>query len=517
MVSGTILVTGAIIALASRVSAHASIFTPSMWGFNKTDVFRPQDPLINCTFDQWWFHGHLGYPPHPGDIEQLPVGGTHNFEISCDKDATSYWPSGPGGNQIDPNDPDNPCPGRPSTAIHANNISDVAGCGLAVAYKSDVSEVTPEDFVIFSINQTCVWYRNTTFEIPAMMPKCPDDKCICAWFWTHYEDSGSEQMYMTGFQCNMKGANSTDPLPPPQLPRRCGQDPIWGTPADPSNCTHGPKSPMYWYQAEGNNMFEDTYHAPVYNPLYGFNDGAQIDIFWPNGDPSNQTYNTSSSIPSNANSSSVLSSTPLAGDLPVSSSSSPAPLPSSSSYPPASSPLPSTTPAYSADPELTLPSSSSSSYPPAGNMDPSDTLPTSSTDSYLPQSYQPSQSPSSSPSPLAGNVSPSDTQPTPSTDSYLPQSYQPSQSPSSSPSPTHTNDPEHQSQPSSGSKKKCAHRQKPSGVYSPSPSESPAQDHTSAPPANAHAPPGRRISSHEDKLARRVWGHRHRGADKHNA
>jgi hypothetical protein len=73
MVSGTILVTGAIIALASRVSAHASatsssketftlaltylsgMFHPSMWGFNKTDVNRPQDPLIDLPFSEWWF------------------------------------------------------------------------------------------------------------------------------------------------------------------------------------------------------------------------------------------------------------------------------------------------------------------------------------------------------------------------------------------------------------------------------------------------------------------------------
>lgn len=495
-----------------------------MWGFNKTDIDRAQDPLINCTFDKWWFHGHLDYPPHPGDIEQLPVGGKHNFEISCDKDATSYWTSGPGGDQRDAADPNNPCPGRPSTAIHANNINDTGGCGLAVAYKSDVSEVTPEDFVVFSTNVTCVWYLNTEFEIPELMPKCPNDKCICAWVWIHLPDSGSEQMYFTAFQCNMKGATSTAPLPPPQLPRKCGYDQIWGTPADPSNCTVGPKSPMYWYQAEGNNMFEDTYHAPTYSPTYGFKDGAQLDIFWPNGDPSNQTYNTSSSIPSNANSSTVPSSTPLAGDLPVSSSSSPAPLPSSS-YPPASSPSP--TPSsysYSPDPALSLPSSS----PPAGNMDPSDTPPTSSTDSYLPQqSYQPSQSPSSSPSPPAGNMNPSDTPLTPSTtpssDSYLPQSYQqPTQPPSSAPSPTHTNDPEQQSEPSS---KKCRHRSKPtsSGVY-PS-SESPAQNHTSsytpapssntpAPSASTPAPPGRRALSHDDKLARRVWGHRHRGVDK---
>ena len=44
-----------------------------MYGFNVTDKTFPYDnrpvaPLTNYTFDQWWFHGHLDYPPNPGDL-----------------------------------------------------------------------------------------------------------------------------------------------------------------------------------------------------------------------------------------------------------------------------------------------------------------------------------------------------------------------------------------------------------------------------------------------------------------
>ena len=67
------------------------------------------------------------------------------------------------------------------------------GCALAITYESDVTKVKPEDFTIFSVNHTCVWYRDTDFSVPARMPPCPEGGCICAWFWIHSEDSGDEQ------------------------------------------------------------------------------------------------------------------------------------------------------------------------------------------------------------------------------------------------------------------------------------------------------------------------------------
>ncbi len=148
---------------------------------------------MNLPFAQWWFRGYFKYPPHPNDIMQLPVGEKAMTELSCDKDATSWWQSGPGGNRQDTNNPDYPCPGQPTTQFHTNGINDLGGCVLAVAYKSDVNDVQPEDFVVFSVNQTCVWNLHTYFEVPADMPPCPNDKCTCAWFWVHRADSGSEQ------------------------------------------------------------------------------------------------------------------------------------------------------------------------------------------------------------------------------------------------------------------------------------------------------------------------------------
>ena len=95
-----------------------------MYGFNVTENTFPYDnrpvaPLINYTFDQWWFHGHLGHPPNAGDFFELPAGKPITTEISCDKGATSYWQSSEGG---DIEQGDNPCPGSPLSAIHSEFV-----------------------------------------------------------------------------------------------------------------------------------------------------------------------------------------------------------------------------------------------------------------------------------------------------------------------------------------------------------------------------------------------------------
>lgn len=77
-----------------------------------------------------------------------------------------------------------PCPGAPLSAFHTTGQSDVKGCALAIAYQSDVNALQPEDFSIFSVNQTCVWYLNTEFSVPKL-PACPEGGCHCAWFWIH--------------------------------------------------------------------------------------------------------------------------------------------------------------------------------------------------------------------------------------------------------------------------------------------------------------------------------------------
>ncbi|KAI0749618.1 hypothetical protein C8Q80DRAFT_635313 [Daedaleopsis nitida] len=290
------------------VDSHISIWHPSMYGFNVTDSTFPYDnrpvvPLMDMTFDQWWFHGHLDYPPNPGDFFELPVGQPATAELACNKGLTSYWASSEGHTDLQTGD--NPCTSDdgsfPSGAMHTTGFDDLKGCALAIAYESDPKKIQPEDFAVFSVNQTCVWNRFTDFQVPERMPPCPEDGCHCAFFWIHSIDSGGEQSmplpqlgyflfawltmlpiadYMNGFKCNVTGSASVIPIAKPKVPRRCGADPDYGKPdAAPGNCTYGAKQPFYWFQAERNNMFEGTYAPPYYLDLYNFKDGAQNDIF----------------------------------------------------------------------------------------------------------------------------------------------------------------------------------------------------------------------------------------------
>jgi len=275
----------ALVAVLPLVSGHAAFFHPSMFGFNVTRQSfsydnRPVAPIKNMVFDQWWFHNHLAFPPHPGDIFELPAGKPATAEIACNKGATSFFASSDGGDIREPNNPNNVCPNSTSIEYHTKGFDDLEGCSLAIAYKSNVTDVQPEDFTVFSVNQTCVWTRFTEFQVPARMPPCPKDGCICSFFWIHAPDAGGEENYMNGFKCNVTGSTSTVPVAQSKLARRCGADPKNGKPhSAPGNCTYGAKQPYYWFNRERNNMFEGTFSPPVYNDIYNFINGAQNDIF----------------------------------------------------------------------------------------------------------------------------------------------------------------------------------------------------------------------------------------------
>ncbi|KAF8057592.1 hypothetical protein FPV67DRAFT_1724500 [Lyophyllum atratum] len=258
--------------LTPMVAGHSAFFHPSMYGFTVTDQTfpfdnRPVAPLKNRTFTDWWFHGHLDFPPNAGDFFELPAGGAATAEIACNKNATSYFTSADGVDARNSTNPNDVCPGKGIAAYHTTGPDDLTGCALAIAYKSDARDVKPEEFTVFSVNQTCVWTRFTEFRVPARMPPCPEGGCI---------------YYMNGFKCNITGSASQAAvsLAPPRVPRRCGADPVNNKrQSAPANCTYGAKQPFYWSNQEGNNMFEGASTPPVYNDMYNFLDGAQDDIF----------------------------------------------------------------------------------------------------------------------------------------------------------------------------------------------------------------------------------------------
>jgi hypothetical protein len=65
------------------------------------------------------------------------------------------------------------CPGN-SGAYHSGDpdvleIDDdlLSGCALAIADVDDIEDVTWDNLAIFSVNHTCVRWKDTSFEIPA--------------------------------------------------------------------------------------------------------------------------------------------------------------------------------------------------------------------------------------------------------------------------------------------------------------------------------------------------------------
>ncbi|PRP89596.1 hypothetical protein PROFUN_00860 [Planoprotostelium fungivorum] len=254
---------------------HPSVYDPEVYDDGHRDCNKASDPLDGLTFDQWWWHGYLHNPPidRPDNVFELPANGQAKAWISSSRTYTPYgWPD-----RVKPNpeaiiEPFSESPYVKNNNIHTNNRSDVAGCVLGIAYKSDRFQVKPEDFVIFSVAHDCPARWLQTFNIPNL-PACPNNMCQCAWFWVHKSYGGTDQIYMTPFQCRVTNADpnaAAVDVGRARAPRKC-----W----NPAYCTMGPRNPMYWMNKERNNMHEPNLYAPTYSTLYGFPDGAQNDIF----------------------------------------------------------------------------------------------------------------------------------------------------------------------------------------------------------------------------------------------
>ncbi|KAF9647898.1 hypothetical protein BDM02DRAFT_3097345 [Thelephora ganbajun] len=351
----------AIAASIPLARAHIAFYDPSMWGYGvRSEDYpydnRPETPLQQYTFDKWWFHGHLAHPPEPGNFFELPAGGVAVSQLACNKGATKWWAVSEGHTDI--RQGDYPCPNSPLSEFHVSLFrtlrdghDDLKGCALSIAYTSDVNSIKPEDLAIFSVNHECVWKVNTAFQIPKDMPSCPPDGCICGWHWIHSVDSGSAQMYMNGFRCKVTGSTSNNPIVTPQVPKRYCTHPSRCT-GDLSKCNQGAQQPLYWFQAEGNNMFNGQYDPPYYLDEWGFTDGAQNNIFNKRNDNSN--VNTTPPADNKPTSTSA--------DQPVSTPADNKPAPTPSSPPKDNN----TNSGNSGDPSKPSPSSSSpsSSVPP---------------------------------------------------------------------------------------------------------------------------------------------------------
>jgi hypothetical protein len=252
------------------------VLTPPRWDPNDPNQSEPVTPLYNLTFNQWWFHGYINDPPAAGAMMNLPSGGTYHGQVACNKALTTYGDNPPQQTGLYACEGDLPAGGtgamHTSDAWESPDPVDVMGCGIAIAYESDVTKIKPSDFTVITVNYTCPWFKHVDFQIPSDLPPCPEGGCHCVWGWVHNIDAGSEQMFLNGYRCNVTGATGTVALPQGEscweLQRQKRQADVAiaevarKCPVEKSNCTIGSKQPHYWLQQEQNNNLQGYYDPP---------------------------------------------------------------------------------------------------------------------------------------------------------------------------------------------------------------------------------------------------------------
>lgn len=130
-----------------------------------TDTVVP--PLYDLPKSEWWMQHDRGcdqFPPDDGDSLELPAGGSFAVEIAQNRafttlsfggSGTTPWPDG--GNH--PDDWHSPTPeqclndnqDQEGGAFHTHNESTTAGTAFAISYNSDISQVTIDNLVVFSV------------------------------------------------------------------------------------------------------------------------------------------------------------------------------------------------------------------------------------------------------------------------------------------------------------------------------------------------------------------------------
>ncbi|KDQ07356.1 hypothetical protein BOTBODRAFT_180784 [Botryobasidium botryosum FD-172 SS1] len=278
-----------VLSLVGLAQAHVFAFHKAMYckngpsGTNDQNTNNMVNPLYKKTKADWWFHHYDKcdqFPPAAGDFLDLPAGGSFTVEmannrafttLSYDGKQTSDWTNGQSYSSL--GDGKN-CITEPN--LHAKSQADAAGTAFAISYQSDLSKVTPENLVVFSVRYNTPYKRIVSYDVPAELPACPAAGCICAWGWVP-NGCGEPNMYMGGYRCRVTNAKNTKPV-------ATAKPPVWCE-GNPGACTQGAKQMVFWQQLEGNNVVlsgnqaDGQAKSPGYNMKMGFKDGAQRDIF----------------------------------------------------------------------------------------------------------------------------------------------------------------------------------------------------------------------------------------------
>ncbi|KAK4687237.1 hypothetical protein P7C73_g2884, partial [Tremellales sp. Uapishka_1] len=256
--------------------------------WNNAAPVYPLREMDALSQSQWFGHGYTAYPPATGKFMVLPSGGLYSGDVGCNREVTRL-------RNPTITDPlgEFACPGAAGIgALHVMNrfnetVNNIwfGGTSLAIAYTSNPATLQPNDMTVISVSQNSVWFREANYSIPAGLPPCPAGGCLCTWNWIHEANHGEGypyEIYNNLYRCEVTGeTNSKNVVQRGAVPVDCT--------GSSSTCVRGPKTPMYLYQLDGNNL-PHLDVPPSYNDNWGFSDGPQTDIFIPASTPAPKTY-----------------------------------------------------------------------------------------------------------------------------------------------------------------------------------------------------------------------------------
>jgi hypothetical protein len=160
----------ALLALSKVSSAHTVAWMPGMYCLGGPDVTVDNantntavNPLWNLTTSEWWFQHDRGCdqaPPADGVFLELPANGNFTVELAHNRaqttlsyngSYTSEWPDGKQHPEDWAGSGDPPGCIQDDGAMHTNNQSMAGGTVFAISYNSNLSDVTMENLVVFTV------------------------------------------------------------------------------------------------------------------------------------------------------------------------------------------------------------------------------------------------------------------------------------------------------------------------------------------------------------------------------
>jgi hypothetical protein len=162
------LFVASVLALSAIANAHTAGWAPGMfcqWG-NQTGVQNsnnnvPVYPLYQLEFEDWWFQGVWdcpSFPPEEGVFLELEAGGIKTLELSHNIAQTTLAYNGeyagiyPNGSNYPPYPVAGGCVN--DGALHTTGQSGVGGTALMISYVSEIADVTQDNLVVISVNDT---------------------------------------------------------------------------------------------------------------------------------------------------------------------------------------------------------------------------------------------------------------------------------------------------------------------------------------------------------------------------